>query len=837
VIKKNRLFIYVFSLFSFLLLGQEIKEDKKPLTEVLSVLQVRYSVNFSYADKNIENIKVLLPMPQLTLEEALNSISNTSQLKFTILSSSLVTINKKPTSFIFCGVLKDRFSLLPIEGATIIAANTYTTTGTEGNFELTVSMENERITISSLGYKTITILGKDNSRQPCKTLFMTPFVEELNEVVLVNYLTQGITKNTSGVLEIDYSKFGILPGLIEADVLQTVQALPGIQSTDETVSNINIRGGTHDQNLILWDGIKMYQSGHFFGLISAFNPHLTNKVSLIKNGTSAAYTDGVSGTILMQSDTDLNDEFKGGIGFNLINIDALIDAPLSDKSSLQLSARRSINDIVQTPTYKQYFDKAFTDTEVSNGANRIINSDEGFSFYDVNLRLLHELTQKDKLRLNFINFDNRLVFKENAEIDGELVSRESSAQQNSLSVGLFYQRDWNPWLTTSLQLFGTNYNLKSTNNDIINDQRLLQENQVLESGTKFLLSYTPNEIISFKHGYNMLETGVTNTTDVNNPIIRRSIKEVIVTHAVFSEADYSSKSKNTHMSGGLRLSYLEKFDKFILEPRIRFNQRFLRNISLEVLAEMKHQTTSQVINFQNDFLGVENRRWLLSNNTSIPIIKSKQLSAGLQYTNKGWLLSAEGYVKNVTGITSQSQGFQNQFQFVKTTGSYRVRGIDFLINKKFANLSTWLSYSFANNIYTFDTFTPIMFPNNVDLRQTLTAATAYTMNNFKLSAGVNWHTGKPTTHLVSGNEVVDNELNFMPSNSSRLDNYIRIDLSATYKFDISKKVKGYTGIALWNIFNKNNTINTYYSLSDNGVENTEQTALGLTPNATFRINF
>lgn len=61
------------------------------------------------------------------------------------------------------------------------------------------------------------------------------------------------------------AEFGILPGLIEPDILQTVQALPGIKSIDETVSDINVRGGTNDQNLILWNGIKMYQSGHFLG--------------------------------------------------------------------------------------------------------------------------------------------------------------------------------------------------------------------------------------------------------------------------------------------------------------------------------------------------------------------------------------------------------------------------------------------------------------------------------------------------------------------------------------------------------------------------------------------
>jgi len=82
-------------------------------------------------------------------------------------------------------------------------------------------------------------------------------IEILPEVVISNYLTSGIVKDNTGSIIIKPNAFGILPGLIEPDVLQTIQALPGILSVDETVSNINVRAGTNDQNLLLWDAIKM----------------------------------------------------------------------------------------------------------------------------------------------------------------------------------------------------------------------------------------------------------------------------------------------------------------------------------------------------------------------------------------------------------------------------------------------------------------------------------------------------------------------------------------------------------------------------------------------------
>src|SRR5690606_6495868 len=192
-----------------------------------------------------------------------------------------------------------------------------------------------------------------------------PFpAQTLETVVITNYLTRGILVKRDGSVEIDYEDFGILPGLIEPDVLLTLQALPGVESVDETVSNINVRGGTNDQNLLLWDGIKMYQSGHFFGLISAFNPYQTKNVFLIKNGTNPLYGNSVSSVISMETERKTNDEVKAEAGVNYIYVGAYADAPTGKNGSVQVSARTSINNVMITPTYEKYYERAFQDTEL-----------------------------------------------------------------------------------------------------------------------------------------------------------------------------------------------------------------------------------------------------------------------------------------------------------------------------------------------------------------------------------------------------------------------------------------------------------------------------------------
>jgi len=185
---------------------------------------------------------------------------------------------------------------------------------------------------------------------------------------------------------------------VEPDVLLSLKSLSGITSRNESVSYLNVRGGTHDQNLILWDGIKMYHTSHFFGMISAFNPYMTKKVKLIKNGTSSKFGDGVSSLIDMQTNDSIVSDFKAEVGLNLINTDAIIESPLSQNSSVEFSFRKSINSLWESPTYDRYFDKTFQNTEVTNQDSQVSQQNNDFSFYDSSFNYKNKLSNKDYLK-------------------------------------------------------------------------------------------------------------------------------------------------------------------------------------------------------------------------------------------------------------------------------------------------------------------------------------------------------------------------------------------------------------------------------------------------------
>lgn len=782
----------------------QIEKEEIPLIQVLQQLEQEYECSFSYADQNIKNVNIIFPLEKKTLEEIIETLQKITHFKFTILTDNLIVISLKNDFFSICGYILDLYTNEPIPNVSIQSGSKSTSTDSEGFFELRDLSNNDLVSIRHLAYKSVQYISSNFLKTDCDQYFLVPKIEQINEIIIRKYLTKGIRKTIYGSYNIDYNDFGILPGLIEKDVLQTIQTLPGVLSVDERISNINIRGGTHHENLLLWDGIKMYQSGHFFGLISAFNPHVTKKVLLVKNGTPANYSDGVSGMISMHTDDVLNHKLKTGVGLNLINADIFMDVPIGNRSSIQLAARKSINDFLRTPTFKKYFDKSFQNTEVIENSENVTNINDEFSFHDVNVRWLYHLSDIDKVRVNLVVFNNDLSYTESSRINSIEESKESSASQNNQAASVYYSRKWNADFSTELQLYTTEYLLKSTNFDILNNQRLIQENEVIEETIKLDSKYRLSDELTMYNGYQYIETGAQNIQDIDIPLFKSTIKDVIRSHGLSSQLGYQSRSSMTNIRTGIRLNYLEKFGVFFVEPRLSFSQHFLNGFNVEVLGEFKHQTSSQIIDFQNDFLGVENRRWVLANNDDIPIIKSKQISAGLHYNKDDWLISAEGYYKKVNGITSQSQGFQNQFQFIKTDGSYSVYGVDFLINKHFKNLSAWVSYSYMDNQYSFPELQNEKFSSNIDITHSLSLAASYSVENFQISGGLNWHTGKPITKPIDGNELNNNnrDINYGSANSSRLEDYLRVDVSAQYNFKIKKGLDAYAGISIWNVLNK-----------------------------------
>jgi hypothetical protein len=830
---------YLFLIFSwFSNLSAQSRPEFVHLKTYFRWIESHHDVIFSYADEELNFVLIQYKKKFEDINDQLNFLR--SQTPFKYIRQKDKSILVVPLNFPdeICLKVYDEITLKMVPGAILKNGNYYYSNNENAEFYIPLNSKIKKVKIYADDFATKEYLIDHDEDIDCLEIPLSPFYQALNEVVLSNLFTKGIQKIASGGLEINYEEFGLLPGLVEPDVLQSLQALPGIISPQESVSFLNVRGGTHDQNLFLWDGIKMYSTSHFFGMISAFNPYTTDKVRLVKNGTSAKYGDGVSSLIDMKTGNKIADSLDTSFGINFINADVLLKVPLGKSSSIELSSRHSINSLWESPTYNRYFDKVFQNTEVTNFDNPASQQNNNFSFFDATLSYKHRLSDKDFLKVNLLYAEDDFSLNRFDSGDESTRIRRSNLDKINLAGGLIYEREWTKSTFSQIQFYTSSYQLDALNADILNQQTLEQKNQVNEVGVKINFETQFSRKFGLESGFQFNETGILNSQRIDDPEFFNENQNSILSNSIYSQINYQSDNKLLNLNVGGRINHYSEFNEIVAEPRLSLSYQFLPDLFLEVLAEEKSQVTSQTIDLQTDFLGVENRRWVLSNPDSRPVIESQQFSAGINFIKPEWFINLDFYYKKVEGITTQGQGFQNQFEFAEDHGSYEVKGFDILINKNFEPFSGWASYSLSENTYTFSNLSPSVFHNNLDIRHVISTGLSFEKDGLKISAGFNWHSGVPVTLISENQDNLPQGIQYQNPNTARLNDYFRLDISSTYSFKLFKNVKSIAGLSFLNLLNNDNVYNQFYLLDpDQNIQTFRQNGLEFTPNLMLRINF
>lgn len=827
--------------------------EKLPLLKTLKQVEKSFDVKFSYIRRDLKDIEIQKPSDSLSLQQILMQLSDSGNLQFTQIDVRYIAVQVKQFNKIsVCGILIDTESSFPIENAEITTLTKTTTTDSGGNFTLESIAENESISIFVEGFLARTIQVKELAvTNKCPFIYVTQTFNYLPEVVLTDFITKGISRNIQGATTISNKNFDILPSLIEPDVLQIAQALPGIDSADETAANLNVRGGTSDEFLILWDDIRMYQTGHFFGLISAFNPNLTKNVTIYKNGTNARYGEGVSGVIALESNSTIPEEFQGGLGINLTSANGYGEIPVSEDFLLTISGRTSINTGIGNPVYNQFFSRVFQNTIVTNLQNNetdgVRSTNEAFNFFDVSVKALWKITPQDEVSYHFLAIDNTLQFTERF-IDTEDSSvLESELKQQNTTNGFSWKHNWagNIPLISKVLLYQSNYSRSEFTNNVDLAVRASNQNKVTEKGLKTDLSYNVTEHLTLTGGYQYTDTEILDAeTNSNSPTINTE-KNSLFSNAFFAGSIVSIFDGSTALSSGVRFTNYTTLSKNFLEPRFHIDQKLTNTWRVTLSGELKHQAVYQTLNSNNNLLGVATRDWLLADGENNQFLQGKQLGVGINYSEDNWIIATEFFLKNVVGISSANLGFRNQLQDTNFQGEYNVRGAEVSLNKKIHNANVWLSYTYQDNTYTFVAVTPQTFRNNLDSNHSLRLAGSYDYKKISFSLGNTFKTGLPFTSPVAGNSIVMENgvstINFNTPNTETLPSYFRSDFSASYDVRIDETFRGKINLAVLNLFNRKNSLQKYYILENiEGVptiRRVDEFSLGITPNISFQLLF
>jgi hypothetical protein len=645
-----------------------------------------------------------------------------------------------------------------------------------------------------------------------------------------SYLSKGIDKNNDASYSIDVKNMNILTGLTEADILEGLQQLPGVVSINNTATGLSVRGGNTDQNLIIWDNINIYHPGHLFGLVSVFNPNVVQDIKFINKGTNPKYGGRISSVIDINTTNKIAKKNAFEIGLNAISADAVLTLPIiKNKLSLQTSFRRSFEDVYETKTFYNYEHQAFQHTNIV---------EEKFHFKDYNLKFNYLLDAKNKIALSVLHIDNDLENDANSETNNENYIDIIDTENDGYSLNWKHHFEDNKSLTTALNYshFRLDYNSKVLEgNLLITDY--FKENSIIDYG--FSSDYNIHKknnrqlLIGYQFSYKSVYF---NIRDYRSGIFYNLDKDdsSISTHSIYTNYKFT---KNTWtVNSGLRLNYYTNLEQASLEPRLVINKKISPSLNFQMTAEIKSQIVKQIDETVLSDLSKDTKLWRLVDGVKHPKLKTRQLSAGIVYTKNNWLIDFDTYYKKTKGIAALSLGFLNPLDNTVHIGNQKSYGLDIYVQRRIKGFNIWTSYSYMDVKNNYEGLNNNKaFTANTEIKHMLTSAISYSKKRIQTGISCTFRTGKPLTDLdydSNGSAYFDG------INTENLNNYFRIDASATYKFKLGSHTKGKIGISLKNITNRKNHINTIFA-GNNTVNDpiivSNRYSYGITPNFLLRF--
>lgn len=860
---------------------------QEPLKNVIIDIEEKTDFLFSYSEEIVKDKSVTLNNSSISVAALISELILQTKLKFEKVSATQIIVMMPNNKISICGYLFDSQTKEALPFATVAVKGTYhgTTTNEDGFFEMEEVVPNSTIIFQYLGYAQKEMDASLLEKEDCANVFLEPQMQILKEIVLVEYINKGIDRHSDGSLTVTSERLGILPGLVAPDILQSLQVIPGISSLDESASGIQIRGGSPDQNLIFFDNVKLYNTGHFFGMISSINPYVVESAKVFKGGASPEYGDRISGVIDISSNKEVPEITEAGIGVNGTYADAYLKASLGQKVGLILSGRRSYTDMIQTPTFTALSEKVFQNTKItSNNIGQIIGQDEeedfknnvgeeSFFFYDTNAKLIINPSLNDKVTLSGIFTNNNLDF---SVTDDENVTKDKLVVENqgaSFSWEGVRKAKWHHSLKTYYSNLDSDYKNTFTE-EITVEEENIRKNMVEDFGIDVNLAYDLSSVSTIKAGYQYSYTDVffqlfRDTDEDNNeepeapetseepeegdyvPPVNSTLnnardfniknQHINQSHGLYAEYLYRNKNK-TFVSLGLRRTFYSIVNKSFLEPRINIEFPIAKALRLKATAEKRYQAISQLVLFEDTQLRLENNIWTLSDGQKTPVLESSQFSGGLILNRNDWTFDIDAYMKTIEGLTSFTNGFTSASEKL-SEGKSDIFGIDVLVRKRYRNFRIWLGYTFNDVEYNFPYLQSTSFRGNNDITHNFRISNTYEIKNWELSLGWIFRSGVPFTPTEGFNSYTGS-ISFGKINSERLPEYHRLDASLLYKFFSSKsKFGGAIGISMQNIYSRRVPVSVYYRVNNNPeteqyeLDQVQQLSLGFTPNFTLRLYF
>lgn len=756
-------------------------------------------------------------------------------------------------TFTLNGYIKDQKTGETLIGANVVNLNNQTlgtSSNTYGFYSLTLEEGIYKIAFSYLGYEDQIFEIELNKN--------LTFNVDLGEGVIMDEVVisadkeeakKNIESTQMGTIALPVENIKKLPAIFgEVDILKTIQLLPGVLSSGEGNAGFYVRGGGPDQNLVLLDEAVVYNSGHMLGFFSVFNADAIKNTTLIKGGMPANFGGRLSSVldIQMKEGNNKGYEVEGGIG--LISSRLTIQGPIvKDKSSFIVSGRRTyILDLAQPALKGGSFE----------GTN--------YYFYDLNTKWNYKFSNKNRLFFSGYFGNDVLKFRQptrDFSFDLPYGNKTATLRWNHLFSEKMFMNISAVYNDYQFQFNGGQDDFVFKLFSGVKDWNLKVDFENYASTThtlKYGLNYT----------YHTLTPNTASASngevDFNTTFIPKYANEAAVYFL-----DDMKLSPKWGINAGLRLSAFQQVGPYTskldgtqygtfepaktyggFEPRLSVNYKASESFSIKSGVT----ATTQYLHL------VSNSSSTLPADVWVPSTEIVKPQRGLQYAlgffknfkNDTYETSIEVYYKDLKNQIDYADNYVNdiatEVEDAFVFGKGRAYGAEFFLKKSKGKLNGWIGYTLSRTERSFEDIEGgRWYPSVYDKPNDLSIVVNYKpFKKWDFGAIFIYGTGKLYTP-VRGFFFVEQNVNLFygPRNSARLDDYHRLDLSATYtpRPNTKKNFSGSWTFSVYNTYNRKNPFfvnfdtTTDFQTGTNTITGSKITIFPIIPSITYNFKW
>lgn len=750
-------------------------------------------------------------------------------------------------SYTLKGKIYEQKTKEPIPYANIYdsAFQVQATADSNGYFELSLKAATYHFEISSVGYQTvykeITLTGnisiEVHLQQDVQLQEVTVTSEKFSKTAEMS--TSGITTITSATVE-------RLPAFLgEKDIMKAVLLTPGIQSGQEGARGIFVRGGSPDQNLIVFHNAPVYNASHIYGFLSVFTTESLNKMDIYKSYIPVQYGGRLSSVISIEPNYGNTDSWKGDYSISFITSKFHIEGPIKkDKTSMNFTIRDCHAGFFTAPIAKSQYKK--------NGIDGTLK----YFFYDINGAIRHQINDKNTLSWSLYAGSDLFTFGDGKSYPRATHFSSYSTTRNLNWMNIANSLEWETRLkkvtisnmyTYSFYKLDSRQRLYNVYRDYISEASYISTTQyntlsrISENGWQTNFRQTVKKDHLFNYGIRLSDRIFTinnvnaNIKDSTNTTIQRDRYAYPKVNAIdlYTYLDYKFTWKDKlELSAGAQLFmyYANKKAFFYPQPRAELIYHPIAGMSMRASVLQTVQPMHLLTNNTGDIL---NDVWVPAT-AKVEPETAWQYSGGVQYDHpKGYTVSIDGYYKTMHHLSEYKYGTTFILDNISwddqllNSGTGKAYGMELFFAKTKGQFTAWVKYNLGwstrhypelndgkTYYYKYDRRNDVSIVLQYKLKKHFDFTIAWTY-------GTGWRMTTPNSSYASDATLYNYDKANLPLNGTQnmytywnernnyvLPAYHHLDIGMNYTTQ-GKRVTHQLNVSIYNVYNHKNIFTVY----------------------------